>query len=328
VSFLLSRACLLSIALAATAAAGAPQAPQIVAGGGSAGFEDGQGAAARFHKPIRLAPLGPDAVVVADIFNHAIRRVSLDGAVTTLAGAPDRKGHEDGPAERARFASPHGVAVSPAGVIAVAEAENHTIRLLTPSGAGRYAVSTLAGVPGRQGLADTKAGEALFRSPHAVIVSSDGTLVVADIGNARIRRIREGRCETLAGAEQGTFRYPMDLAWAKDGTLLVADAATGMIHTVPAAGPVGSLKLERALATPHGIAVARDGTLYVAEMGTHRVVAIGPDGRIRSVAGTGEPGAGAGQLNKPAAVLVHASRLWIADLDNHRIVVVPLRPQP
>jgi DNA-binding beta-propeller fold protein YncE len=327
-SFRSSRACLLAVALATTAAADEPQAPRIVAGGGGPGFADGQGAAARFHKPIRLAPLGPDAVVVADIFNHAIRRVRLDGTVTTLAGAPDRKGHEDGPAQRARFASPHGVAVSPAGVVAVAEAENHTIRLLTPLGAGQFSVSTLAGVPGRQGLADTKAGEALFRSPHAVIEGKDGSLVVADIGNARIRRIRDGRCETLAGEEKGTFTYPMDVAWAKDGTLLVADAATGIIHTVPAAGPVGSLKLERALATPHGIAVAPDGTLYVAEMGTHRVVAIGPDGRIRSVAGTGEPGAGEGQLNKPAAVLVHASQLWIADLDNHRIVVVPLRSQP
>jgi hypothetical protein len=41
-------------------------------------------------------------------------------------------------------------------------------------------------------------------------------------------------------------------------------------------------------------------------------------------AGTGEPGPAAAQLNRPAAVLVHAGRLWIADLDNHRIVVVPL----
>ena len=85
------------------------------------------GRAARFNKPIRLAPYADDAVVVADIFNHAIRVVKRDGSVTTLAGGPEEKGHRDGPAEQARFASPHGVAVSSAGVIAVAEAENHTV---------------------------------------------------------------------------------------------------------------------------------------------------------------------------------------------------------
>ena len=75
----------------------------IVAGSGVAGFADGVGADARFNKPIRLAPFGPDAVLVADIFNHAIRRVSKNGRVRTIAGSPDRKGHEDGPAAAARL---------------------------------------------------------------------------------------------------------------------------------------------------------------------------------------------------------------------------------
>ena len=52
--------------------------------------------------------------------------------------------------------------------------------------------------------------------------------------------------------------------------------------------------------------------------------AIDAEGEIRSVAGTGESGSGPLQLNRPAAVLVHAGHLWVADLDNHRIVVVPL----
>ena len=77
---------------------------------------------------------GTDSVVVADIFNHAIREVRLDGRVRTIVGGPDRKGYRDGPAEEAQIASPHGVGVSPTGVIAVAEASNHTIRLLTPAG--------------------------------------------------------------------------------------------------------------------------------------------------------------------------------------------------
>jgi hypothetical protein len=107
---------------------------RVVAGNGTEGFADGMGAAARFRKPIRLAALGQDSVAVADIFNHAIREVRLDGRVRTIVGGPDRKGYRDGPAEEAQIASPHGAAASPAGVIAVAEAANHTIRLLTPAG--------------------------------------------------------------------------------------------------------------------------------------------------------------------------------------------------
>jgi DNA-binding beta-propeller fold protein YncE len=327
------RLAVLAIAGATAAACSArPQGPRparIVAGNGSEGFADGTGALARFRKPIRLAALGADSVVVADIFNHAIREVRLDGRVRTIVGGPDRKGYRDGPADEAQIASPHGVGVSPAGTIAVAEASNHTIRLLTPAqsrdGATRYTVSTLAGASGQEGDADGPAAEARFRSPHAALLDRDGSLVVPDIGNASLRRVRDGRVETVAGAERGTFTYPMDVAFAPDGTLLIADAGTNLVRTWTAAAGLGTLKVVGALHTPHGVAAGPDGTVYVADMNAHQVVAVDREGRLTRVAGTGEKGAAETQLNKPAAVLVHAGHLWIADLDNHRIVVVPLR---
>ena len=312
-----------------------PAAPRVLAGNGTEGFQDGVGAEARFRKPIRLAPLGPDSVVVADIYNHAIREVHLDGRVATLVGGPDRKGHADGTAQDARIASPHGVAVSPAGVVAVAEASNHTVRLLTPASASArrspeaagepsLVVSTLAGAAGAEGLGDGPVAQARFRSPHAVLWDPDGSLLVCDIGNARIRRVRGGRVETVAGAEKGTFVYPMDIAWAKDGRLLIADAGSNRIRTWDAAAGVGTIETDVPLHTPHGVTAGPDGTMYVADMNAHQVVAIDAAGRVRRVFGTGHAGAGADQLRKPAAVLVHAGHLWIADLDNHRIVVVPL----
>ncbi len=228
------------VATGCTARPKGPGAMRVVAGNGTEGFADGMGAAARFRKPIRLAALGEDSVVVADIFNHAIREVRLDGRVRTILGGPDRKGYRDGEAEDAQIASPHGVGVSPTGVIAVAEASNHTIRLLTPGGssggATRYTVSTLAGAAGQEGEADGPAAEARFRSPHAAVFDRDASLVVPDIGNARVRRVREGRVETVAGAEKGTFTYPMDVALAPDGTLLIADAGANLIRTWTARG--------------------------------------------------------------------------------------------
>jgi len=320
--WMLGALCLAAPALAPVSAAEA----RVIAGSGTAGFRDGKGAEAQFNKPIRLAPFGPDAVLVADIYNHALRVVSKDGGVRTLAGAPDRKGHEDGPAATARFASPHGVAVASDGRIAVAEAEGHTLRLLAPdtSAAGGYRVSTLAGVPGHSGFLDGEAAVALFSSPHAVLWAEDGALVTADIGNARLRRLRSGVVETIAGAAKGEFVYPMDIAWARDGAILVADAGSHQIRRVGTDGSVSTVVLDAALATPHGVACGPDGVIYVADMKSHRALAIDARGHLRPVAGTGQSGSDPQALNRPAAVLVHAGWLWIADLDNHRISAVPL----
>jgi DNA-binding beta-propeller fold protein YncE len=309
-----------------------PGALKIVAGDGSAGFADSP--SPLFNKPIRLAPWGEDAVLVADIFNHAIRIVSRQGTVTTLAGGPDKKGHHDGPAEEAQFASPHGVAVSPSGLVAVAEAENHTIRLVVPDGEGEFMVSTLAGVPGKEGMRDGPAGEALFNSPHAVAWTDDESLLVADIGNRRIRLVKDGHVSTVAGsgedgaqdgeATKATFTYPMDIALGTDGSLFIADAGTHLVRRLSLEGRVETHPLLSELHTPHGITVAPQGPLFIADMGAHQVVSVDRAGMVERVCGTGVSGPGPLELNKPAAVLAHGGLLWIADLDNHRISTVPL----
>ena len=299
----------------------------VVAGNGTAGFADGKGAEARFNKPIRLAPFGTDAIVVSDIFNHAIRIVRKDGTVTTIAGSPDRKGYQDGDATKAAFNSPHGVGTTADGRIAVAEAGNNALRAITPDAKapGGYVVSTIAGMPPEKGNRDGAASQALFNSPHAAIWNSGDTLLTPDIGNASIRRVKNGTVTTIAGAAKGTFVYPMDIAWATDGRLLVADAGADNVRVVSADGTVTTLQTQAPVKTPHGIATATDGTIYVADMGTHRVLAIDAAGAVTTVAGVaGQEGGDATHLRKPAAVLVHDGWLWIADLDNHRICAVPL----
>lgn len=315
-------------ALALVASAAEPaRALRVVAGSGVAGFADGQGASAQFNKPIRLAPFGPDAVLVSDIYNHALRVVTKEGVVRTLAGAPDRKGHQDGPAAEARFASPHGVAVAADGRIAVAEAEGHDIRLLTKDAkaAGGYVVSTLAGQPGKKGFQEGPAALALFNSPHATLWTEDGDVVTTDIGNGRLRRVKAGLVETIAGAEKGTFVYPMDIAPGALGSILIADAGSHKVRVLARDGTLTTLALDAPLSTPHGVAAGPDGTVYVADMKSHRVLAVDARGHVTAVAGTGEAGSRPDQLNRPAAVLVHAGWLWVADLDNHRISALPLK---
>jgi len=301
---------------------------RVIAGSGVAGFADGGDA--RFNKPIRLAPYGPGKILVADINNHAIRSVTLDGEVQTLAGAPDRQGYQDGPAAQARFNSPHGVAVSPGGLIAVAGASSHTIRLLTPVG-DDYEVTTLAGTPGQSGFKDGPAVGAQFNSPHAVVWDAEGAVLVVDIGNASIRRVKDGMVTTIATKAESNMVMPIDMMPANfhgggDGSFLIADAGIQKVLRWSPGGPGEILAPNTDMAMPHGVADDANGNVYVAEIRAHQITELTAGKTVKRVAGTGVAGLSPDQLNKPAAVLVHDGYLWIADLNNHRISVVPLKP--
>ena len=283
----------------------------VVAGNGEPGFADGQGAVVRMDKPIRLAPFGLNSVVFADINNHAIRIAHVDGRVETIAGGPDLQGHQDGPATEARFHSPHGVAVRSDGAIAVCEASGCTVRLLVHEG-DAWMVSTLAGKPGEKGSRDGPCADALFDAPHAVAWGAAGELYVADIGNGSVRVIRDGQVSTVVA---DSLKWPMDIALADQGIIWIADAGRAEIRRWHPVEGLGEPLTGEALAMPHGIAVTPSGHLAVAEMYGHRILRLDP--------ASGEVATYCSGLNKPAAVLVHAGRLWIADLGNHRIVTVP-----
>jgi hypothetical protein len=117
-----------------------PNGAVVTLAGGVEGFLDGQGAAARFNTPSGLALDATGNLYVADTGNHAIRKVTPDGVVTTLAGT-GTPGYRDGPGAHAQFDGPMGVAVDAAGRVIVADAYNDRIRAIAPDGR----VTTLAG---------------------------------------------------------------------------------------------------------------------------------------------------------------------------------------
>jgi streptogramin lyase len=252
----------------------------------SSGSTDGTGAAARFDTPYGVAVDGAGNVFVADYDNNTIRKITLSGVVTTLAGsAADSAGSADGTGAAGRFCGPNGVAVDGAGNVLVADYWNDTIRKVTPSGV----VTTLAGSAGLSGSADGTGAAARFFLPVGVAVDGTGNVFVAD-GNNTIRKITPtGVVATLAGSAglsgsaDGTgaaasFSWPQGVAVDGAGNVFVADSQNNAIRKISTSGVVTTIvgvasgmsagnlpgPLPASILSPSGVAIdASTGKLYI-----------------------------------------------------------------
>jgi len=198
----------------------------IKVAGGSGGFADGTGQSASFACPYGLVLDLEGNLIVSDRENHRIRKISVAGEVTTIAGT-NRKGFGDGKGVLAVFDSPSGIACDLGGNLYVADCNNHRIRKISPEGI----VTTLAG--GIQGNADGIGTNAQFSYPSGVAVDVKGNVFVTDKHNHRIRKVSpQGKVSTVAGKSQGfkdgsggiaKFDWPVGIAIDNEGSLFVAD---------------------------------------------------------------------------------------------------------
>jgi len=154
-----------------------------LAGNGRSGFANGLGAQAQFHHPTALI-LHQEVLYSADTYNHYIRKISLTGEVTTIAG-DGREGFVDGAAAQARFRFPRGLAFDSQGNLYIADTDNHRIRKYVSA---QQQVITVAG-NGSAEFADGNAAVAKFNQPIGLLFDAEGHLLVADSGNNRIRKI-------------------------------------------------------------------------------------------------------------------------------------------
>jgi sugar lactone lactonase YvrE len=222
---------------------------------------DGTGPAAGFS--YLLYAVAPDAsgnVYVGDFNASAIRKVTPEGVVTTIAGVLLNGGSADGIGTAARFWTPSGLVVLPSGDIYVADQHNHTIRKIAPGAAGGVVVTTFAGTAGVQGSADGAGAAARFYHPFAIAVDSQGNLFVTDKENRKIRKITpEGVVSTFAGSgvhdsvdgtgTAASFRYPAGIAidsadnvYVAEGNAIRKITPAGVVTTFAgqAAAPCGS----------------------------------------------------------------------------------------
>ena len=215
------------------------------------GNADAMGTAASFSSPAGLARDGGDNLYVADAMNATVRKIAPDGTVSTLAGSASNRGDADGVGTAARFNFPSGVAVDAGGNVYVADTYNDTIRKIDPSGA----VTTLAGSAGISGGTDGAGSTALFNQPDNLAVDAAGNLLVADTGNATIRKVTAaGVVTTLAGmpgvAGWGDsaggivlFNQPHSLVIDGTGSVFVADTGNAAVRKIAADGTVTTLPL-------------------------------------------------------------------------------------
>ena len=168
---------------------------------GSPGSTDGPVATALFRSPGDLVADAAGIVYVLDRGNATIRKIALDGTVSTIAGTPQVTGTADGTGAAAQFDTPRAIALGPDGDLYVADSNNHAIRRVTVAGV----VTTYAGNH-TQGLVDNaNPANAQFSGPDGIAVAANNDVYVADGGNSRIRRIaRAGggaaAVTTIAGA--------------------------------------------------------------------------------------------------------------------------------
>ncbi|HSR98240.1 MAG TPA: hypothetical protein VLM79_14375, partial [Kofleriaceae bacterium] len=312
---------------------------------GTVGSADGTGAAASFYIPTGIAVDGAGNVYVTDTGNSNIRKITAEGAVSTLAGTAGLAGSADGVGSAARFNVPFGITVDGAGNAYVADQGNHTIRKITPAAE----VTTLVGTPGSAGSADGTGPAALFNHPTGIAADGAGNLYVGDEFNSTIRKITAaGAVTTLAGtahrggSTDGTgaaarFSFPEGVAVDAAGNVFVADAFDAIIRKVTAAGVVTTLAGTASQAggtdgkgsaarffTPAGVVADRACNVFVADLGAIRKITsagvvttlAGVAGEVGSADGKGSA-AGFDSLNGIA--IDGAGNLYVADEFNQTI---------
>jgi sugar lactone lactonase YvrE len=302
----------------------------VVAGTGEAGLggDGGPATKAQLSAPSDLAFDGDGNLLVADTYNHRIRRIDSSGVITTIVGdGKSEYSTRDATALGVSLNNPQGIALDRDGNLYVADTYNHVVRKVDRQGAVTTFAGTEAGLAGDKGPAN----KAQLNLPQAVAVGPDGSVYISDSANSRVRRVTaDGVIQTVAGfgpgsgeggagfggdggpAEKAKLFSPADLKFSVGGHLYVSDSgnnrvrlmAHGVIVTIAGTGSPGlggdeGKALKAMLNTPQKLAVSPDGAVFVADRVNHRVRKIDAQGVITTVAG----GSGSAGIMVDAAAL-------------------------
>jgi sugar lactone lactonase YvrE len=270
-----------------------------IAGNGNAGYsgDGGPATAAKLNQPAGVALDHLGNLYIADTHNQVLRKVTLKGVITTIAGnnTPGYRG-DGGPAKVAQFHQPTQLTIDEADNLYIADTNNHVIRKLDSHGI----ITTVAGnnTPGYSGD-HGPAIAAQLQYPQDVSLDLQSNLYIADSNNHLVRKIdQSGNITTVAG--NNTQGYSGD----------------------------GKIATAAQLDWPTSVAITRSGNLlYLSDSHNYRIRQVNTTGQITTVAGNGTIGysgnkgvATVAQLSQVFKVMVdNTGNLYISDTNNHRL---------
>lgn len=311
-----------------------------IAGTGTAGFNgDGQLATnAWLNFPREAAVDAQGNIYIADDTNNRIRKVALDGTISTFAGTGNVGYNGDNqPAFQANLANPTGVYAAPDGSVYISDTGHHRVRRVDTNGV----ITTVAGT-GAAGFSGDGGDATLaqINRPAGIAVDSNGNIYIGDDNNDRIRKVdSNGIISTFVSGADFNSPYSIDVDAADNIYVAVRFrnfvqrvTPTGVITRVagtgnPGSGGDGGDATLALLNEPQGVTVDPQGNVYIADernFAIRRVDSV--TGIITTFAGgngqgfSGDAGPpAAAQLSFPQGVVFAGGDLYIVDSGNQRI---------
>jgi hypothetical protein len=296
---------------------GDPPAPIMatLAGTGKAGFTGDGGPAnkATLNQPFHCEVDGKGTLYIAEAFNHCIRKVDLKtGTISTVAGSGKKGYSGDGTvATKATMNEPYAVVADGEDNLYIVDRLNVVIRKVD----GKTGLmSTIAGT-GKKGYSGDggPATEATLREPNDCCLDGKGGLLIADVGDWRIRRVdlKTGMISTFAGTGKPAPKGPYQRG---DG----GPATKGVV--------VGA----------RAVCVDGQGNTYICEREGNSIRKVDAKGIITTVAGTGTSGSGGdggpalkAQFKGPKGIRCDKhGNVYIVDTENHSMAPAATADRP
>ena len=326
---------------------------RTIAGNGVAGYtgDGGPATAAQIRGPRDLLFDAVGNLLIADIQNYRIRKISTSGIITTIAGTGVSGYNGDGiPATDAQISEPHEMAYDGAGNLYFSDPGNQRVRKIDPSGIISTVVGNgISGFGGDGGPATA----AVLSYPSGICIDHFGNLYIGDGNNYRIRKVNtSGIISTYAGtgvwgfsgdggpASSANFKDLYSMVADTTGNIILADYGnnrirkidhtTSIINTIAGNGSAifsgdGGPALFAGI-QPFIITIDSTGNIYIGG-DAYRARKIDNTGLITSIAGNGTYGytgdnclATSAALYAPYGVIAdNAGNIFIADFGNHVI---------
>ena len=226
-----------------------------------------------------------------------VRKIGTNGVVSTIAGGADTP-------------YPHSIVVDKTGDVFFSVVNSFVVRRVTPGGTD----SIVAGVAGKFGYSGDggPAPKANLFFPQGLALDGSGNLYIADAGNFRVRRVRGGNIETVAG--NGQFRSvpdgtptqqaflfgPDDLAFDQSGNLTISEVSFSKVAQVQAVdntfqvlagigvsgyGLLNGPANRALLRYPRQLTTDAQGAIYFTDNGSAIVYKLSTDGTLHQIAG-------------------------------------------